>query len=57
MFKRIFSKKSKKVKFVYPNPKNYCYNCPYCDKTGKLPANFCGECGKELADHIKAGVR
>lgn len=50
------ARESTGYKSKYDHP-NVCgdFICIKCQKEGKLPANYCSNCGKELEDHQKKG--
>lgn len=45
-----------KKSYDYPNAAGE-YICSKCKKTGGLPANYCMDCGKELEDKQKQGLK
>jgi predicted amidophosphoribosyltransferase len=45
-----------KNKYDYPNVIGL-FICSKCTKEGKLPANYCTNCGKELEEYQKQGFK
>lgn len=45
-------------KTSYDHPNVYGeYVCTGCQSEGNLPANYCMNCGKELEEHQKRGLK
>ncbi|WP_158318899.1 hypothetical protein [Robertmurraya kyonggiensis] len=47
---------SYKSKYDYPRVSGE-FKCTGCKRTNSLPANYCGDCGKELEEAQKKGLK